>query len=170
MYPTLEELLPAEDKTKLLEVRRAFRSNIVPFSFLGLCLLTVIAVFVNYPDARFPESIPALGGASLRWLAVIPAVILLEIIRRYHDDLYIFGLEKVTHYEGRLSLNSSVPSLKYSDIKAIQVEQTIPGRLLNFGNVLLDSAAQDGAELVISGVLSPLELAKLIERLRDPQM
>jgi hypothetical protein len=170
MYPTLEELLIAEDKTKLLEVRRAFRSNIVPFSILGLTLLGVIALFVNYPDARFPDSIPAVGGASLRWLAVLPAVVLLEIIRRYHDDLYIFGIEKVTHYEGRLSLNSSVPSLKYSDIKAIQVEQTIPGRLLNFGNVLLDSAAQDGAELVISGVLSPLELAKLVERLRDPRL
>ncbi len=170
MYPKLETLTQGADPANLFETRRAFRSNLVPISILVLSIAAVVALLIAFPESGLPQSLPVIGGLSMRWISLVPAVVLLEILRRYHDDLYVFGLEKINHYEGRLSLNSSVPSLKYTDIRAVQVEQTIPGRLFNFGNVLLDSAGTDGAELTISGVLSPLELAKLIEEFREASL
>ena len=166
MYPSIDELKSAADPKRLLEVRRSFRSNLVPFLVFLLSLLAVIVLSQAFDDGLLPASWPLIGGLGVRWAGIIPAIILLEIFRRYHDDLYVFDAERITHYEGRLSLTSSVPSLKYSDIKALTVEQNLVGRLFDYGDVLLDSSAQDGAELTVTGVRSPLQLAYLIEELR----
>jgi hypothetical protein len=181
MYPTLEQLLEAPDKDRMLEVHRSLRSNLP-----GIALLLASTAFVfaiNLSAWQASEGAPqdasyltyfgslllstGIPPTGLRWLGIVPAIILLELFRRFNDDLYVFALESATHYEGRLSLSSSVPSVKYEDIKAITVEQNLVGRLFDFGNILLDTPAQDGVELTVSGVRSPLRLAMLIEEMRE---
>jgi len=109
-----------------------------------------------------------LGGAiSVRWLAVVPAAILLEIFRRLYDDLYIFREERVLHHDGKLSLTYVVPAIRYSDIRAITVYQNVWGRLLDYGDIAVGTAAQDGAEISFIGIRDPKGLARLLDELRN---
>jgi len=114
-----------------------------------------------------PEKLPFLRGFSPRWLTLIPLIFLAEVFRKYHDDLYIFGTHKITHQRGRLSLSYKVPVVKYLDIRSITVIQDIWGRILDFGNIEISTAAQQGPEMVVTGVRAPEDLALLVEDLRN---
>ena len=161
-YPSFEVLEKKKDR-ELFSAKRSLRSilsNLILFFFL----LVVVVVITSF----FPEGItlPGIGTFSTRWLAVIPLLILLEVVRKYNDDIYMFQKHGLIHYEGRLSLQSSTPALKYGDILSIRVKQDLVGRILDYGNLELDSAGTTGVELVLNGIRSPAELAQLIERLR----
>lgn len=165
-YPELEELLEGQDPERLLVVHRSLwsiLSNLVLFFILTALVYLVILAF---GDVRLPQNIPVLRHVSLRWLAVIPVLALLEIVRRYHDNLYVLGSDTVSHFAGRLSLNSSLPSLKYTDIVTVGVKQDILGRIFDYGNVLLDSAGESRVELTMTGVRSPREVVRLVEGFR----
>lgn len=164
-YPVFEELVRS-GSNPLLEVRRSFRSVLSSIALFLLCLLIVYLLNLFFHDFRFSQNISVLKHFSMRYLAIIPALVLLEIIRKHHDDLYKFGLHTITHYEGRLSLTSSLPSLKYVDILRTAVKQDLIGRVFNFGHVELDSAGDHKVEMVLRGVAAPHELLTLIEQLR----
>lgn len=167
IYPTIEEL-PLQSKNKVLfKVQRSPRSTL---SYIFLAIFLAFVVFVlnyNFPHFRVSETTPVLKWISFRWLAIFPAIVLLEMIRKYHDDLYIFGKHRITHLNGRLSLSYSIPVVKYQDIRAITVTQDIVGRVFNYGTVEIGTAAQEGAELKIEGVRNPWELADLVDELRS---
>lgn len=162
-YPSFDEVLDAPDPERVFEVHRSLRSIISHFL---LFLISVVVVYViNVAFAELP-SVVRLVLMSPRWLAIIPAALLLNIIRIHHDDLYIFSLKGVTHYEGRLSLSSSVPYVKYADIRSLRVRQGVWGRVFGYGDLDLDTAANNDVELSISGIIAPQELQELIEELR----
>src|SRR5262249_5923662 len=134
------------------------------FTFFFLSTIVVYVINFAFPDAAI--GLPLFGEISLRWLGIVPVVALAEILRKYNDDLYVLTGTNITHHQGRLSLNSSLPVLRYEDIRSITVNQGIWGRILDFGEVALSSAGRDGNELTLTGVRTPVELAKLIEDLR----
>jgi membrane protein YdbS with pleckstrin-like domain len=113
------------------------------------------------------DSIPVFGGLSFRWLSIVPLCMFFEIVRKYHDHLFVFERERVVHHLGLLSLTYNVPSVRYFDIRALQVNQGLLGRLLNFGDIELSTAAQDRAEVIIKGVYAPLALAQFIDEMRS---
>jgi membrane protein YdbS with pleckstrin-like domain len=166
-YPSFEEILQRPDVTRLLEVKRSLRS-IIPNIFY-FCVTVVVVYFLNYffYDVRPSENIPILRHISVRWLAIVPVLFLAEIVRRYHDDLYIFDLHRLTHLEGRLSLSYKVPVITYIDVRAISVTQDIFGRIFDYGTVSIGTAAKDGDELVMSGVRDPESLGKLVDEFRN---
>lgn len=166
-YPTLEELLKGENREELLVVKRALRSILSSFALL-LLLLGNAAVTIRW-NAGGPLSttLPVLRSISSYWSLVLPALMLLEIIRKYHNDLYIFGLSNLVQKGGRLSLNYTIPVVKYIDIREMVVRQDIIGRIFNFGSIDLATAGTGGIDLTIRGVIAPTELSVLIEDLRS---
>lgn len=165
-YPTLEELLKAPDPERALQVTRAVRSIISGIALFLLSAIAVYAINVLFYDWQPPQDIPFIRHLSPRWLAVIPAVIVLELVRRYHDDLYVFGVDRVQHYNGRLSLAYSVPALRYSHIRAITVYQDILGRIFDYGRITIGTAGHDGSEICMAGIRNPRVLAQLIYDLK----
>lgn len=166
-YPPFDSLLRSPDPKNVLQAKRSF------LSILSQCakvfIATVIVVIINAAfDGVAPFSLiySGLPDISLRWLGIVPALLLLNAIREYHDDLYIFGLHGVTEYQGRLSLTKRVPHIKYSDILSLRVRQDPWGRIFNYGDIDLDTAADAGVEIIIEGIYSPDELCLLIEKLR----
>jgi membrane protein YdbS with pleckstrin-like domain len=166
-YPQFETLLHCADPK---DVMRAKRSVLSIFSLCAKAFLSaavVIAINAAFNGSlRLSAVWAALPDISLRWLAIFPALLFLNVIREYHDDIYIFGLHGITQHQGRLSLNKRVPHVKYSDIQSLRVRQDPWGRVFNYGDVDLDTAADAGVEMIIEGVSSPIELSKLIDRLR----
>ena len=165
-YPDAQTLIDKAHGPVLLEVHRSLRSilgMIIIFaaSVAGLLLLT------HYLSLRNPGETPSIGPLPVRWLAVIPLGILLEVMRRYHDDLYAFYDNRIVHQNGRLSLSYTVPAVRYVDIRAITVSQGIMARILDYGDIYVGTAAQEGDELVMTGIRSPREISKILDDLRS---
>lgn len=159
-YPDYESLKNNPDKEKLLEVKRSIRS-IFPLIFWFIVSASGVLYLMDFLDGEAD-----MGWFSPRWLAVIPALFLIEIARRRYDDLYTFSDQRVQQFHGRLSLKLLVPTIKYIDIRSIEIHQSIWGRILNYGDISLGTAAQAEVELELLGVVSPIELSQIIERLR----
>lgn len=152
-----------------LRVRPALRS------FLSLILVIVgmtVAIYgFEFVTTYMTESfwrgaVKSPSASPLRWAMIVPIILVLEVTRRYYNDLYVVESDRVFHYAGRLSARYVVPTIRYSDIRAIQVNQGIIERILNIGDVHISTAAQDRAELSLSGVHSPRKLGLLIDDLR----
>ncbi len=167
VYPAVKELLELGSNERLLEVRRSLRSVLSNFAVFAVAVGVLYALIYFAGDRQGHIWIPFIGELSVRWFAILPALVLVEIVRKYHDDLYIITLGRTTHYEGRLSLTSKVPSVKHEDIRSIVVNQDIVARIFNYGDVLISSAAQSGVELTMSGVRAPRELADILDNLRN---
>lgn len=138
-------------------------SMIVVFLFSVLCVYFV----ANFVQDSFLARMSLLSQNAPRILAIVPLVILLEILRRLHNDLYIFSLHRLTHLRGRFSLSYNVPVVKYADIRAINVIQDFWGRIFNYGDISVGTAAHEGNEIFMSGVKEPEKLAMLLDNLRS---
>ena len=165
-YPDLERLLELPTKNRLLVLHRSVRSSIgLVITFVGM----VISLFgIALRLSALERSVGVIPWETLvKVLAVAPALVGLEIVRRYYNDVYIVGRDKVTHYRGRISLKFATPSVRNIDLRAITVNQGLLGRIVDFGDVALATAAQEGPEIIFGGVRAPHELAKLIDDLRQ---
>ncbi len=163
----LEQLTSLSDKKAILfETRRSIRSILSQLLLFFIAVAVVILLNLFLPTANLMALFHVDIHISLRWLGILPALFFLEGIRRYHDDLYAFSAQNITHYDGRLSLNYNVPNVRYVDIRAVVVHQDIFGRILDYGDIEIDTSAQEKTEMYLSGVRSPQELAALIEALR----
>ena len=159
-YPTPEQALGATGKV-LLRLRRTLRSIVSLLFYFVLSLTVVVVLNICFRDSPYVNKI------FLRLMSVVPLFFFLDIFRRYFDEITHLERHKLIQYRGRISLKYEVPSLKYIDIRTIQVDQDIFGRILNYGDVLIGTAGMDGFELEIHGVGSPAELQHLIECIRD---
>lgn len=166
-YSSAKELLQRPAGSDLLVIRRSIRSMLPLCGILALSLVVVYSLTGAYKDTGLFSRISFLPTLSVRWLALVPAGLLLEILRRLYDDLYILRDERVLHQDGKLSLKYSVPAVRYSDIRAITVYQDLLGRILDYGDVDVGTAAQAGAEISIYGVRSPKELARVLDEFRN---
>lgn len=151
-YPTAQEMLENGEESVLI-IHRSFRSSLGLIFILVLSMAGVMHLVINY-------------GSEYRWAAILPVILVLELVRRYLNDLYIITRDQVVHQQGRVSLRYSVPSIRCIDLRSISVEQSLWGRIINFGYLGLATAAQAGNEVTMDGILAPSELAKLIDDLR----
>lgn len=163
-YPPLEELLTRPTKSKLLLLHRSLRSSagliiVLAGMVVGIISLAWHAAGVASDDFSL--------SPIVRLLTLAPIGVVLELLRRYYNDLYIIGRDKITHYQGRISLRLATPSVRGIDLRAITVSQGILGRILDYGDVAIATAAQEGPEIILRGVRAPHELAKLIDDLRQ---
>ncbi len=100
---------------------------------------------------------------------VIPLLILANAAIHIYDLSYSLDDEGVTSVKGVLSLFKHKSSVRYEDIRSLEVTQTIMGRILGFGTVEIGTAASAGIEIIMEGVAAPLDLLKQIESGRDVQ-
>jgi hypothetical protein len=171
-YPTISQLEKTiaestDKKSVLFETRKSLRSILSKLlMFIGSAAI-VTGLNLFFPSANLFGFFTSGVFISIRWLAVIPAFYFLEVLRQYHDDLYTFTPHNLTHYDGRLSLKYNIPNVRYVDIRAVVVIQDIFGRILDYGDIEIDTAAQEVTELYMKGIRAPAELAELIESLRE---
>ena len=164
-YPTLKELL-AKEEQEIMTLKRSPRSMLDLFSWAIITFCFILVLIFFFPGAHLSADYFPLNWLSFSLLFVIPIGFAIESVRRYHDDLYIIEKKQVVHKGGRLSIQYSVPSVQIPDIRAVVVSQTFSGRLFDYGNVELNTAAHDQGELIIEGVRAPDELGLLMEDLR----
>jgi hypothetical protein len=163
VYPTLQEILSHQADKELVHIKRSLYSMIPGVIVFAFAVAVVLIAHTYLPAVSW---IPVIRHVSPRWFALFPMIILLELTRRYHDNLYIMGKTDISRREGRLSLRYSTPSVRYRDIRGITVYQDFWGRIFGYGDVLLGTAARIDNELIIEDIDDPYDLAALIEHMR----
>lgn len=166
VYPNAASILDGNKDAEMLVVHRSLRAEIPHAIAFVVAVVLVFALNIWFRSRGMRISIPLLGGFSVRWFSLIPAAILLELVRKYHDQLYRFRPTRIEAEDGRFSLNYQSPMLRYTDLRAVQINQNLIGRLFDYGDIALSTAGTDQAEMVLRGVAQPAELAALIEDLR----
>ncbi|MCB0338393.1 MAG: PH domain-containing protein [Bdellovibrionales bacterium] len=101
---------------------------------------------------------------SMTHLAQI--LILIGLIRRYFDDLYVLHRRGMIRFKGRVSLQYGVTHIRYANIRELAIEQNLLGRMLDYGTIKVGTAATDHYELVLTQVPSPHFLHALINERR----
>jgi hypothetical protein len=157
VYPDIASLLRKQDKDRLVDLHRSLLSMMGHMALFVISLAAVFAINLSFLEY----------SRQLRWLAIIPLTVLLDIFRKYYNDLYIVGRDNLTHYEGRLSFSYNVPSIRYTDLRAVNVVQSVFGRMFDYGDIQLGTAGKDNYELSLDGMRSPQDLARLINDLRN---
>lgn len=128
---------------------------------LGGILLTlaVIALLImfgeRFTDFRF----------GTRLLGLIPALLVLNQLRIYFNNVYIFTNRAITQHKGLLSTSYGTYSIEYKHIRNAMVTQNLRGRILNYGDIMLDTAATDSVEIFIQGIYAPRQLLKCVENI-----
>lgn len=154
----LEEFEPHKEIIVVYRSKLNFVNHYIAFFFS----LAVVVYAISYL-----REIPAFATFSFRWFALIPVGILLETLRQLFNNVYVVTRGSIMAKEGRWSLNYRSPSIRYSDIRAVTVRQNFWGRILDVGDVVLDTAAQETSEVLLLGVSNPDDLARMIEEMRD---
>ena len=86
---------------------------------------------------------------------------------QFKYPLYLFEKDRITRQGGRLSLQYTVPAVRYIDVRAIGVSQSFWGRIFDYGDVEINTAALDDGEMFLEGIRAPDELGRLVEQIRS---
>ena len=130
-------------------------------------LLSIL--LLSYMILRFTPLLETSFEISLTFMWFIPIVILGNVAIRVYDIRYYFEEDGVTSVKGILSLFKHKSTVRFEDIRSLEVTQSIMGRILGFGNLEIGTAASAGIEVSMVGVADPLKLLKRIESGRDVQ-
>ena len=73
----------------------------------------------------------------------------LEIIRRYYNNRYVIYSDKIVAIQGLISFHLSRNTIDYLDIREIKTNQTILGRMIGYGDLLISTASTSGIEITL---------------------
>lgn len=110
------------------------------------------------------------GARGARMLALVTAAVLLAalllmLLYRRYSWRYTIDSENIESVQGIIA--RTVQSIRVRDLRNVNVKQTILQRLLGYGDVEFSSAGGSGVEVVFFGVVRPLAVKQLIQRLQD---
>lgn len=93
---------------------------------------------------------------------LVCVAILLEMLRLFFNDLYIFGSNRIVNMSGIISLNARRTSITYEDIRDVGINQSLLGRIFNYGSVMLGTAALDAYEIEFKDLNDPAFVADYV--------
>lgn len=150
-----------------LETYECHRSALALFLkfLLALGPATVLYVLLYQILLISPESSPkTLNGITILY-RLICLVLTFEMIRLYFNDLYVFGHNRVIRFSGRLSFRYGRVAIAFKDIRDIGIQQSLIGRILNYGTVSFGTSSKDGYEVVMYDLPEPHRFAAFVQDL-----
>lgn len=131
---------------KRIVLRPSFKSQLAPIIMGVSCLMFAFrGLSTDLPLLILISKLAA--GFSIFFA-------LLAIVNIYNYK-YILFEDFIQATEGILSLNMVLNKIKYQDIRLVETQKSILGRIINFGDVLIGSAATGTLEVVLRGVSNP---------------
>jgi uncharacterized membrane protein YdbT with pleckstrin-like domain len=150
-----------DGERKILETRTHWITNLTPFLYLLLTGSLLVSSFFELPVSVSLKPVLRWGCAGLFSLAVV-YVLFREWYRR--RDIWAVTNFRVVDEKGLLRLFSKESPLE--KINNLSYSQSILGRVLNYGDVEIQTAAEDGAT-IYHKVKGPKTLKDTIARCRD---
>ena len=149
-----------------ISLHPSLRSIYAPMLLVLIPAAALYIVVTLYPFCVPFESLRSAYALAYEWLRVI---LVLEIARRYFNTLFIFDADGVTGHSGLLGLNLASASVDYRDIREVQLRQDLLGRLLDYGEIRISTAAKSDYEVVLPGMNCPHQVVEVFDCMRDEQ-
>ena len=130
---------------KIKTVRPSLKALLLFFIFSS-CPLTIFYIILNLLGSLSNPKIGSLVN-SLYYLLII--ICFLEVIRRYFNDRYVIYSDKIISIQGLISFHLTRNTIDYLDIREIKTNQTILGRMVGYGDLLISTASTSGIELTL---------------------
>jgi uncharacterized membrane protein YdbT with pleckstrin-like domain len=138
---------------RVLVYRRSFLDYLHWWVFLVLVLIGILSIYILDPTQ--PRGLP------FEWFA--PLAILGVIIHKKYNRKYVISNKGIAFKSGYLSLKLSEQALSFSKLRAVEVNRNLLQRILNLGDVGVDTILGDEPELFLRGIFKPAELAAVID-------
>lgn len=124
--------------------------------------LTVTGELFSVGQYQFYLSLPLL------WL--IPTTLLCMSIYKIYNVQYKVDNRGIESRIGRFAISQRVNRVRYEDIRAIDIHQTIFERMLDVGSIEVGTAASAESEVYMYGIDAPYEIKDMLERERDARL
>ena len=136
-------------------------------SLKSLINLLLLSIFIFALSLRLDLVVE--NSKLALFFEVVPALLLLEALRRKFNDRYTLTNQKLIQESGLLSIKYKMVSLRLDDLREVKTSQSLLGRLLDFGTITAGTAAIAKEEIIFIGVSAPDEIARKI-REKMPQV
>lgn len=132
---------------------RSPRSVLPEFLILSLLTLGAAVLTANYP--ALSQKVDFILSKSFSLPALIPLIYLAYVIHRLRDSRYTVTADRVRATHGRLSFRKQDHEIDIADIRGVEIDRPFLGRLLNYGNLEIGTAAHQGEEIIVEGIFDP---------------
>jgi membrane protein YdbS with pleckstrin-like domain len=153
------KLRPGEKK--VLETRAHWLTVLIPFLVLILALAATIAVY-----AWIEKETDFVKGLRIVCLVFLAVVFLWFLYREIYRRRDIWAVTNLRVIDERGVFNLYTMESPLEKINNLSYYQNIPGRVLNYGRVEIQTAAEDGAT-IYNMVTGPKKLKDTVARCRD---
>lgn len=101
----------------------------------------------------------------LFWL--LPASIFCVLMFRMYDVRYAVTPNGIESRTGILALRQVLVHVRFEDIRAIEVVQSLLDRMLDIGMIEISTSATGGIEILLEGIAAPLDVQNALLAERD---
>jgi uncharacterized membrane protein YdbT with pleckstrin-like domain len=126
---------------------------------------TVLRTVMHSPAANWPAYaagiVVAIVGGYFYWALILLGaliIVIVEIARR--ADTLTFYDDGVAHEYQLVSSRKSF--LEYDDVQEFEMTQSLAERAMNLGTIRLQTAGEDSAEIVFTGIKNPKDVEQLV--------
>lgn len=139
--------------------------KIIVLFFLTLSIpASIIYTIITVTDALSDVSV-ILDIDLIYYIFIISCA--LEGVRRYFNDRYILKTDKIIAIQGIISFHLTRNTIDYLDIREIKTNQSILGRILDYGDLLISTASTSGVEVTMKNIDSVGDLNQEITRYKS---
>jgi uncharacterized membrane protein YdbT with pleckstrin-like domain len=135
-----------------------------------LCMLSVV-LSRQFPGSVMSGEVFRLGSfrlmLSLPLFWLMPLLAFVATASRIYNVRYVIDTRGVEARVGILSLNQRITRVRYEDIRSVETDQTLLGRLLDYGVLEISTAASDAVEVSLEGIAAPKEIQDLLQKERE---
>lgn len=145
---------------------------VLPFILLFF-ILTALAIYLTYlypGSVQYIDLYPLIEKdiyLPIPLFFIIPLFLLSYIMHTLYDALYIIGEDYVRATYGLLSFNKTDVRLEFVDVRGIEINRGIYGRIVNTGTIHVGTAMREEEELFIINVYNPSQYRDLILKRRN---
>mgnify|MGYP006267484077 FL=1 len=155
----------------VVTIPKSWRSEAL--SAIAFTLLCPVAYLLTL---TFPSTIitgPLFDLFGVRINLSLPLAIFLPLgalsqgMYRIYNVKYALDPRGLEARHGVLSMSQVAVRIRYEDIRAIEVRQSVLDRLLDIGKVEISTAASSDTEIIMSGIAAPYHFRQVVQLERD---
>jgi uncharacterized membrane protein YdbT with pleckstrin-like domain len=124
--------------------------------FFAFLFFVIGAALFFYPITGYQ---PISGMLALLVLSFAAVILIAEILRHYSTE---YTLTRTGVMKTRGLFSKDVMTIPYGKIQDIKLKKSFVERVLGIGNIYIDTAGENGIEMILQGIYNPDKSYKLI--------
>jgi uncharacterized membrane protein YdbT with pleckstrin-like domain len=128
---------------------------------LSLSLVTVFLFFLIPPSGGSNTQLTTALIITSICLQTLDAVLLIYLVLRWRNTQYVIMPDEIAIHQGILSAHTTIH--KINNIEAVEVNQSLLGKLFNYGTISFFSPSLN-TRVAISNVSNPQQYAGIIKQ------